>query len=164
MSSDPVYIPIPRETKNFSQNRLSTHFSHWFSPDPGRSKSYGVSPVHPLLNNVSKFCWALESMLKVYFVFRAKVDFFLITNYFATSIFPWNKRQKFPSASLCLAGTQNYMPKKQTSGKTKVNSKWPYLHAYPTKQFKVWWLREKMIFPLNPDSMSFLLSFLISSC
>lgn len=74
-------------------------------------------------NNVSKFCWALESMLKFYFVFRAKVDFFLITIYFATSIFPWNKTQKFPSESQCLAGKHNYKQNKQASGKAEVNSK-----------------------------------------
>lgn len=130
-----VFIPTSTEAKNFFQNRFSTHFSHWLSSDPGRIKSYGVSPVHTLLNNVSKFCWALKSILQVYFVFRAKVDFFLITNHFATSIFPWSKRQKFPSESHCLAGIQNYKSNKQASGKTKVNSKWPYLHVHPIKQF-----------------------------
>lgn len=90
--------------------------------------------LYTLLNNVPKFCWALESKLKVYFVFRAKVDFFLITNYFATSIFPWNKRQKFPSESHRLAGIQNYKSSKQAPGKMKLSSKWFYLHIHPIKQ------------------------------
>lgn len=135
MSSD-VFIPLYREAKIFFHNRFSTHFSCWWSPDPGRIKSYGVSPVHTLLNNVSKFCWALESMLKVYFVFRAKVDFFLITNYSSTSIFPWNKRQKIPlQKNHSLAGIQNYKSNRYTLGKIKVNSKWPYLHVHLIKQY-----------------------------
>lgn len=106
VSSD-VFIPTSREAEIFFHNRFSTHFSHRLSPDPDIIKSSGISPVRTLLNSVSKFCWAFESMLKVYFVFGAKVDFFLITKYFSTSIFSWNKRQKTPSESRRLAGIQS---------------------------------------------------------
>lgn len=49
------------------------------SPDPERIKNCEASPLNVFSNKAPKFCWASETLLKGYCVFRSKVDYLLET-------------------------------------------------------------------------------------